>query len=331
MLALLSLLLSFVLYERFFTPSDEAQLLPLTPPGEQAAPSSPAADEKGEGSRKKIPIGTPVRFLMFNTQNYFVADDTPRTRYKKRMKTVAERDAVADTIAAAEPEIVGLVEMGGRAALEDMARRLKKRGLVYTFSRVLERWGEDRALAILSRHPIVRDDSIANCLLEGRTGRHMLRGILDVTVMVEKDGRMFRIMGVHLKSRVTDDPRAAERQRNREARTLANHLHRVMSKDSKIPILVFGDWNADPTEAAPTVVAQGIQGSDSMRRVIPTDSRGESWTIAYRADNKYNAFDQIYVNRVLSSRMGRHFSMGIVDIESARRASDHRAIWCDLR
>ena len=331
LLVALTLLLSVVVYQRFAPPNEGIQA------DSAEEPSSPITRSNGRGkgedahSTKNAPIGSPVRFLMLNTQNYFVEEDEPRTLGNRRFKSVENREAVADTIASVRPDIVGLVEMGGQGALEDLSRRLMNRGLNYPYSRVLERWGEDRALAILSSHPIAGDDSVANCLLEEDSGECMRRGILDVTVRVEKDGRLFRIMGVHLKSRVGDDQQATERLRCREARALANHLQVAMQKDPGMPILVYGDWNAGPREAPLLVISQGTRATGPMRRIILKDSRGESWTISYRGNDEYNAFDQIYVNRVLSSRIGRKNSAGIVDHEASRQASDHRALWCDIR
>lgn len=332
LLVSLSLLLSVVLYLRLAPPFEEVQVSPSAAV-QRAQTVHPDIEEKQErvSPHKIVPVGPPVRFLMLNAQNYFVAEDVPRTRNKRLFKPVEKREAVADTIASVRPEVVGLVEMGGQASLGDLAQRLADRGLNYPHREVLARWGEDRALAILSCHPIVRDDSVANCPLGERSARHMLRGILDVTVKVEKDGRMFRVIGVHLKSRVADDQQAAEHQRNREARAVANHLQIAMQKDPGMPILVYGDWNAGPREPPLLVISQGNRATGPLLRITPTDSRGESWTIAYRANDEYNAFDQIYVNRVLSSRMGRKSAKGIVDNETSRRASDHRALWCDLR
>ena len=112
---------------------------------------------------------------------------------------------------------------------------------------------------------------------------------------------------------------------------MANHLQMAMRKDTEMPILVYGDWNAGPREAPLLVISQGTRSTGPMRRIVPKDSRGESWTVTYRANDEYNAFDQIYVNRVLSSRIGRKIATGIVDNEASRKASDHRALWFDLR
>ena len=293
--------------------------------------ASAAPEANVQSEHRSIPkTGPPVRFLMLNVRNYFVAEDLPRSKYPRSIKPVREREAVARVIASAKPEIVGLVEIGGEAAMRDLVRRLKSLGMDYPHSVVLERWGEDRALGILSCYPIAKDFSVANCLLEGRTGQRMLRGILDVLVELP-DGRCFRIMGAHLKSKKTDDPTAAEALRNREARTLASHVQKAVRSMPWAPILVYGDWNAGPDEPSLAILTQGKTRESALRRLIPHDDRGESWTIYYKNGDLYSAFDQIYVNSVLLRRMGKEAQMGIVSDRAAREASDHRAVWCELR
>ncbi len=296
-----------------------------------ARQSLPEGEEVVEESMAPIPkAGKPVRFLMQNVQNYFVAGEESRSRYTIRPKSVRSREAVAEVIASARPEVVGLVEMGGALALKDLAERLAARGLKYPYSRVLTRQGEDRALAVLSMHPLVEDHSQANYGLFGQQNRKMLRGILDVTVQV-KDGRRFRIIGAHLKSRVGDNPAAAASLRAREARTLAMYIQRVVRRQPKMPLLVYGDWNDGPSDASLGVLTQGLSRDAALTRLDPEDSRGDKWTLYYKAGREYCTFDQIFVNSALRQRRGRKSESGIVDIPASRSASDHRAVWCELR
>lgn len=322
LLIILPILVSVLLYARFAPEAGPVHEQTTSLTDEAAA--EPQSETASPAGRRAMRAGEPVRFLMYNTQNYFVDRDVSRSRFSRTFKPVNKREAVADAIASVKPQVVGLVEMGGPAALDDLAVRLAARGLQYPYRKALTRWGEDRALAVLSMHPIVEDHSVADCLLLGQTSRRMLRGILDVTVELE-DKRRFRIIGAHLKSRVSDDPMVADALRAREARTLAEHIRRAMNAQPEQPILVYGDWNDGPSDTSLGVMTQG----GNLKRLNPVDSRGEGWTIYYDRGQQYCTFDQIYVNSALSRRMGRKSEMGVVSENT--KGSDHRPVWCDMR
>ena len=271
-----------------------------------------------------------VRFLMYNVENYFVEGDVSRSQHVSRPKRVADRDAVADVIASVKPAIVGLVEMGGEEAVKDLVVRLRKRGLSYPYHTVLEREGEDRALALISSCPIVQNNSRRDYGLFGDHRRRMLRGILDVTVKTE-DGRHFRVLGAHLKSRVAQDAEAANTLRAREARTLAMYVQNIVRQQPGMPLVVYGDWNDGPQDAALGILSQGTSADAALTRLEAKDSRGEQWTLFYKARRQYYVFDQIYVNDLLKQRMGKDYKSGVIDIPATRRASDHRSVWADLR
>lgn len=299
--------------------------------GDEAPLVADSGSEPAAAIEAPLPAaGKPVRFLMYNVQNYFVAGEESRSRFKSQLKPRQSKEAVADVIASVAPEIVGLVEMGGDRALADLQERLKARGLEYPHSVVLEREGEDRALALLSQHPIVRNDSRRNFSLHGQKRRKMLRGILDATVMLE-DGRYFRIVGAHLKSRVANDAAAAEHLRAREARTLAFYLHEQMKHAPNVPILVYGDWNDGPEDGSLGILRKGVSSRSSLTRLSPVDSQGQDWTLYFKGGREYYVFDQVFFNSVLNKRCGRKVRSGIVDIKQAARASDHRAVWCEIR
>lgn len=324
LLLAVAFVLALTLLERFKSGGGEAQIQPEEI--EYAVAADGAAAETD--SEPAVKAGPPVRFLMYNVQNYFVKGEKQRSRYTITPKNEDSRNTVADTIAAAKPEIIGLVEMGGPDALNDLACRLAARGLEYPHRKVLTREGEDRALAILSRHPIVRDTSKAEYPLLGTHRRVMLRGILDVTVQVP-DKRKFRILGVHLKSHRGESEASTEALRTQEARTLAFYVRQISKREPNTPLLVYGDWNDGPAAASMRVLTQGISKEAALRRLHPADTNGEAWTHYYRDGGEYLIYDRIYVNAVLASRMGRKSKSGI---EASRPGgSDHRAVWCELR
>lgn len=305
-----------------------------TTPGVKVEPGQvlyPEPEQIASEPQNDIPkAGPPVRFLMYNVQNYFVPGEKSRSRYVTRSKSIKSRKAVAEAIASASPEIVGLIEIGGEKALADLRERLAELGLEYPYSYVLERRGEDRALAILSAHPIVQNNSVADMALQGQRNRKMLRGVLDVTIELN-DGRRFCIVGAHLKSRVATDAEAAEHLRSREARTLAVYLNEKMKRNPKLPVLVYGDWNDGPSDFSLGVLTRGIGKGSALTRLQPLDTRGHGWTIYYEEGKEYFVFDQIFVNNELRRRCGRRGKCGIVDSPPTTLGSDHRPVWCELR
>ncbi len=158
----------------------------------------------------------------------------------------------------------------------------------------------------------------------------MLRGILDVTLRAP-DGRLFRVLGAHLKSRVGEDAAAAESLRQREAQTLAYYIEQKTREYPNLPIVVFGDWNDNPQDASVRLLEQGVSEASSLYRLKPRDSRGEEWTLYYRRGNTFNTFDHIFLNKAMKKRLKQKPVSGVVDIPAARTASDHRAVWCELR
>lgn len=332
-LLLLLVVVAAVLGMRLYGVSSDGTggIEPLAVPYAEA-PDKATAPEMADALRvDAMPkSGPPVRFLMFNVKNYFVAGEQQRSRYTISPKPEEEREAVAEVIASVRPAIVGLVEIGGPVALEDLRQRLQQRGLDYPYRFVLTRGGEDRALALLSMYPPVQNHSQRNYGLFGQQRRKLLRGILDVVVQTE-DGRLFRVVGAHLKSRVSDDAAAATALREREAHTLALYIREAMVQQPNLPMVVYGDWNDNPSDTAVRLLEQGVSRQSALKRIKPTDSRGEEWTHYYRRGNSYNTFDQIFVNTPLRSRMKSADAEGVVDIPAAGRASDHRAVWCELR
>lgn len=322
----LVMLLIGITLGRYGSPELQSALL-----GEPAVVAEPAALPEAELSSEALDetaaddaipqAGAPVRFVMQNVNNYFVAGEQQRGRYVVHPKPEEAREAVADVLAAAQPAIVGLIEIGGPAALADLRARLAKRGLDFPYYRVLVRSGEDRALALLSRYPIVRDESQAQYGLYGQKRRKMLRGILDITVKTDDD-RLFRIIGAHLKSRVAKDGDAAADLRNQEARTLAMYLQTAQRQHPRVPLIVYGDWNDTPEDASVQIVEQGVSADAAMTRLAPRDTRGEEWTHFYKEKKEYS---------VLHGRMQPRKGCGIIDIPAAEKASDHRALWADLR
>ncbi|WP_302014148.1 endonuclease/exonuclease/phosphatase family protein [uncultured Akkermansia sp.] len=291
------------------------------PAGQGRAPEKIVIPEKGE----------PVRLFTMNAGNYFVPEDPRRSNFQIKYKPVETREAVAELIRQSGAEMVGLSEMGGEAAVRDLQMRLKRKGVQLPHKVLVMRDGEDRGLAFLSKYPIVNNNSVVDMPVSGETKRKktMLRGILDVTVKIP-DGRLFRLVGVHLKSRLSRDG-SAEDTRRREAYALRDYLNEVLASQDGMPVLLYGDFNDGPADSAVQVIQGPAKTEYRLNRLKPRDSRGETWTIYYEDGDTYHSFDHLFVNNTLKKRLGRKPPMGILDSPPSRQASDHRGVWVELK
>ncbi|MGN0868487.1 MAG: endonuclease/exonuclease/phosphatase family protein [Akkermansia sp.] len=306
-------------------------MLPEEEASEMTAAREAPAEEAGMPPALPAGKGAPVRLLTYNVKNYFVEGEPQRSRYVLRPKPEVERECVAEVIASVEPQVVGLVEIGGVQALADLQARLARRGVELPHAFVLERMGEDRALGILSRWPLVENHSQRDYGLFGNHRQKLLRGILDVTLRTD-DGRLFRVMGAHLKSRLAQNAAAAAALREQEAQTVYIYARRRQRLQPNVPLVIFGDWNDTPADPSVQVMVQGDKKAPTtLSRLSPGDSRGEEWTHYFRGGRQYYVFDQLFVNGVLRARIRPRKGCGVVDIPAAERASDHRALWVDLR
>lgn len=298
----------------------------LTPPP-LAEISAPV--EKASGKKISIPKdGIPIRFMMYNVRNYFMEKEARRSNYEQKPKSEESIAALVQNIIQGSPDVLGLCEMGGKLALEDLQKRLKNAGLNLPYSVVLERSREDRALALLSRYPLDNFSRVNVPLLNEHQA--MLRGILDVQLK-HPDGRLFRVLGAHLKSKFSDNGAAAsDSLRRREAMVLRAHLDELMKQHHGLPILLYGDFNDGPDSPSLKAIYGDYKSPYAMKRLKIKDKQECSWTIYYPPSDIYQAFDHILVNRTLKSRLGRNYKEGIVDTINYKDASDHRALWVDL-
>lgn len=303
--------------------------MPETVPARQTAAPGVAAEKVAMPGK-----GAPVRMLAINAGNYFVPEDPGRSKYRQTYKKVEAREALAEVIMKSGADMVGLCEMGGEGAVSDLQARLKRKGVHLPYQTMVMRKGEDRGLAFLSKYPVARDASVQDMPLPGevRRGRNMLRGVLDATVKLP-DGRQFRLVGVHLKSRkaLLNRDETAEDVRRKEAYALRDYLNGVMGLQEGMPLVLYGDFNDGPADEAMQVIQGEGKSAGRLNRLKPRDSRGETWTIYYNDGDSYHSFDHLFINQALQKRLGGRPVTGVVDIPESRLASDHRGVWVELR
>jgi len=263
----------------------------------------------------------------YNVENYLPMDRRVSGRMQRNAaKPESEIAAVVRVLQQIHPDILGLVEMGDESTLADLQDRLKAAGLDYPYREWLKGADEVRHVALLSRFPIVANNSRDNVPFElnGRRER-MTRGILDVTVQVNPSYRL-RLVGAHLKSRREVPEYDEAWMRAKEAWYLRDHINRILEAQPAANLLVFGDFNDTKNEYSVRELI-GVKGSPNyMMDLWLKDSRGERWTHYWRTADEYARFDYFLVSPGLAREVVLSRS-GINDAPFWNDASDHRAIY----
>lgn len=274
--------------------------------------------------------GEEIVFASYNLKNYL---QMPRTvagqRVEDAPKPPEEIEAVVRVIQTIRPDILGLVEMGSPADLEDLRLRLKKAGLDYPHHEWMEGEDKTRHVCLLSRFPIVSRDSLTDIPvpINGRIAR-VNRGFLDVTVEVNPTYHL-RCVGVHLKSRLPIPEYDEAVMRAKEAWFLRDHVGEILEKAPETNLLLFGDFN-DSKNEYPIRTIVGRRGSRTHLNALPlADSRGEFWTHFWSTADSYARLDYLMVNRGLEKEIVPQ-KAGINDAPFWNEASDHRAIFTTI-
>jgi len=272
-----------------------------------------------------------VVFAAYNVRNYLITDVVDAEGVVRQpAKPEKQIAAVLQVVQHTRPDILGIVEMGDESALHDFQARLKAQGIDLPHHEWLRGADPSRHLALLSRFPIERRDSIDDVLfdLDGRPER-MARGILDVTLLLPGDKRL-RVMGAHFKSRRPVPGVDDRAMRVLEAWHLRKKMTEALQGEAPVPLLVFGDFN-DYKNEAPIREIIGVPGNPLHMRDLPlTDGQGEKWTFYWQESDLYSRIDYLFASQALWKNILLPKS-GIVDIPPWSEASDHRAIYTTIQ
>jgi endonuclease/exonuclease/phosphatase family metal-dependent hydrolase len=300
-----------------------------TPSWDQAASplDSPAVVESKTPRRDKAAptsAENEVRFISYNVRNWLTRNRYVDGTLNQTSKPEKEKAAVIDILTKANPDILGLCEVGGQDDIADLQRRLKEADVDLPFSHSSRGTDPDRQLVLLSRYPIVATATPAKTefSLNGKT-HGLLRGILDATITA--NGNRYRMVGIHLKSkRDTEDGDQAE-IRMHEARLVRAHIESIFSEDPDARLIVYGDFN--DTKASTTV--KTIQGNFNHPTYLSAlnleDRRGETWTQHWDFEDIYSRFDWIFVSNSLKRGLNAKESR-VLDDTGWEKASDHRGL-----
>ncbi len=248
---------------------------------------------------------------------------------KNAPKTESSISAVIAEIRSANPDILGLCEMGGEAELEDLRARLEAAGLPYPHWEWLQAADPERHVCLLSRFPIASRQSVGDLPFElNHATERFQRGILDVTIAVSPELPL-RVLVAHLKSR-RPVPQGEALLRRNEAILLRRHIDAIFEADPAVKLLLMGDLN-DTRNEPPIVEIQGVRGSPrQMLDLWLADPQGDRWTHYWKTADIYSRIDYILVSKPLWPWVDMAGS-GINRSPDWLLASDHRLIRATLR
>lgn len=277
------------------------------------------------------PEPAPVVVAAYNVQNWLeMKREVDGRSVSDAPKPEEERTAVVDVIAGIKPDILGIVEIGSRQDLKDLQSLLKDAGLDYPHAEIHEADDDVRRVALLSKFPIVENNSQKGITFDLNGVRHpMARGILDMTVQINPDYQL-RLLGVHLKSkRKIDDYDEAEMRAN-EAIYLKNTINNILAADPDTNLLLFGDLNDTKNEFPISQLLSGTGSPTSLTDLQLADSVGDRWTHFWRWADLYSRIDYLIASPGLVPEIVEERN-GVDRSENWLEASDHRAIYTAIR
>ena len=248
----------------------------------------------------------------FNVENYFL------TKFGTRpVKPEISRSKVVEAIVSIQPDVLALQEMGRCAALGELQKRLKVKGLEFLYREWVT--GPDLALhlAVLSQFPITVHSHTNVMYLLDRRRFQVGRGFGEVRIQVNENYQ-FTLLNAHLKSK-RPVPQASEAEmRLREARALRKIVEARLKADASANILVVGDLNDTPNaepirdligRRAPRLLDLRPFEQNGDQLPHPTNPkylpRRVSWTSHYGLEDSFSRFDYILASKGMVKELDR--------------------------
>jgi endonuclease/exonuclease/phosphatase family metal-dependent hydrolase len=154
------------------------------------------------------------------------------------------------------------------------------------------------------------------------------RGLLEATVATSAGD--LTIFAVHLKSRFTERPDdvLSTIRRTGEAAAIRDRVLKRFPLPSAARFIILGDCN--DSKASKAIERLHERGKTVIAELLPAnDSRGESWTHAFRREETYTRVDHLFVSPGLMASVVEGKAQ-IFDGEGVRQASDHRPVFTRL-
>jgi endonuclease/exonuclease/phosphatase family metal-dependent hydrolase len=316
------------------TPS-AAQVLPL------ATEVAPAVVSSISETKPVTPVAQPattppattgaaaLRFVGYNVENWLILEERydyeTRVSSKNAPKPEKEKAAVISILTDAKPDVLGVCEIGSKEDLMEIQKLLKTAGLDLPHSHFSSGVDSSRHLGLLSRFPIASTATPADTQykLDGKE-YGIQRGVLDATVQTP-DSRLWRFLGVHLKSKREVEDNDQNLMRINEAQLVRKHIDEILKADPQARIIGYGDFN-DTRASSPIRIIQGPNNSPrAMSPIGLRDSRKQYWTHFWAKEDVYARLDYIFFSQALKKDV-MFEECKILDPENWNDASDHRAV-----
>ncbi|MGJ8657446.1 MAG: endonuclease/exonuclease/phosphatase family protein [Akkermansiaceae bacterium] len=258
----------------------------------------------------------PLRFVSYNLRNYL----TMRRGSSDQFKPEHEIKALIDNIVRANPDILGVCEIGTQKDLDHLQTRLKKAGIDFQHTFLSSGPDPYRRQALLSHYPINMHNVPKYTYKMKGQDHEIRRGILDATVQTPKGN--IRFLGAHLKSKrpIAEYDEAVIRRE--EAQLLRSHASAVLS-DPNRKVLVFGDMN--DTKGSSTIRLMRGSKASKLTAIELFDKQGTKWTQYWAREDIYSRFDFAFASPALLPSIDQKGSY-VLDTPPGDPASDHRAL-----
>ena len=271
-----------------------------------------------------------VRFIAYNVENWLTMDRyVDGKSLKGSPKPDKEKLAIAELLADAKPDILGISEIGNEEDVKDLQAYLAKAGHPMPHFHVNRGADPTRSLVLISRFPIgktvMRDD-----LTYSSKGREyaMQRGILDATV--ETPAGAYRFLGLHLKSKRETEDGDQEDMRRNEGHLLRREIDEILSEDPDARLVVYGDLNDTRQSSTIRTIHGGGKNPKSLLMIALKDSRGHFWTHHWDFQDVYSRIDYVLVSGALRNSIDWD-RCKIIDNDAVAGASDHRPLLVILK
>ena len=262
------------------------------------------------------------KVMAYNVHNFLLMD-RDRDGLENDPKPEAEKEVLYTIIAEEAPDVLALVEVGGRKFLEEIQEGLKKKGREYPHDDWVEGSDHSRHVCLLSRFPIVdRQPHTEGKYRLGNQELGVSRGFIEADIQIAPDYRL-KVYVAHLKSKrapKVEVEGGADAMRLEEAKLLRQYMDEDLTANPKVNLLAMGDLNDTPDSPAIKTILSAT--TFHLFDLCPRNAKGFEGTYYYRPKKKFERIDYLIVSEGLK-REYIEKSARIRDDSLSWKASDH--------